>query len=193
MVALPPCVYDDQAMFQRILPLLLLVAHVALWAAAYLTLGKLVGPYPVHFDVSGQPDRWSEAGWWLHPVLALAVSLLLVGAVRLARRLAVKSPHWVNIPRKADWVKLPVEGRLRALRALEGLVFGLALFVNLLFVSITLDTYGVATGVQAGLSVTKLVVVFLCLVVWLVLSVLRVRQAVGDEVRLSRQAPADAR
>lgn len=178
-------------MFQRILPLLLVAAHVALWAAAYLTLGALVGPYPVHFDASGRPDAWSDAGWWLHPVMALGVSALLVGATVLARRLAVHSPAWVNIPRKADWVKLPLEGRLRALRALEGLVFGLALFVNLLFVSITLDTYGVATGVQPGLSVTKLVVVLACLLVWLVLSVLRVRQAVGDEVRLQRKAAED--
>lgn len=179
-----------RGMFQRILPLLLLVAHVALWAAAYLTLGKIVGPYPVHFDASGRPDGWTDVGWWLHPVMALGISLLLSGTVPLARRLAVKSPQWVNIPRKADWLKLPVEARLRSLRAAEGLVWGFTLFVNLLFISITLDTYGVATGVQPGLSVAKLLVVLACLAVWLVLSILRVRQAVGDEVRLQRR-PAE--
>jgi hypothetical protein len=174
-------------MFQRLLPILLLIAHVSLWAAAILTLGKLEGPYPTHFDLQGQPDAWSEAGWWLYPLLTAAISGVLIGAVWLGRRLARTSPEWVNMPRKRDWVALSVEARLRSFKAAEGLVFGFAVFLNLLCISLVLDTYGVATGVQPGLSVTKMVLVLVCMAVWLVLSLLRIRQAVGDEVRHARR------
>lgn len=177
-------------MFQRILPVLVLVAHIALWVAAALTLGKLEGPYPDHFDIHGQPDSWTDAGWWLLPLIAAIMTAFLFGMLLLARRLAIRHPAWVNIPRKADWLKLPPEARLRSLKALEGLLLGVTLFLNLIFVSITLDTFGVATGRQPGLSTTKLVIVLVCLAVWLVLSVIRIRQAVGDEVRAQRQRDA---
>jgi|GEM_PF-5180496 len=176
-------------MFQRFLPVLLVVAHLALWTAAFLTL-RNVALYPDHFNIAGKPDSWTDMGWWLLPLIALGMTLLLVGAVFLSRRLAVTSPQWVNLPRKLDWLELPVEARLRAFKPAEGLLLGLAVFMNLTFISITLDTYAIASGAQASLSTAKLVLVLACMVVWLVLSIIRIRQAIGDEVRALRQAQA---
>ena len=175
-------------MFQRMLPVLLALAHVALWAAAFTTLGTLEGPYPTHFDLEGRPNAWTDAGWWLLPLIGLGITAVLLGAVMLGRRLVVSSPQWVNMPKKYEWVRLPVEARLRSFKAATALVFGFAVFVNLMLVSVTLDTYAVARGAQEGISVAKMVLVLVCLAVWLVLSVLRIRQVVREEVRLARES-----
>lgn len=176
-------------MFQRFLPILLVVAHLALWGAAIMTIRNLE-LYPDHYDGAGGPNSWTSAGWWLLPLLALGLTLLLVAALMLARSLTVTRPQWVNLPRKRDWLKLLVDARLRALKPAEGLLLGLAVFMNLTFISFTLDTYAVATAAKASLSTAKLVLVVACMLVWLVLSIIRIRQAIGDEVRLARQSAA---
>ena len=144
--------------------------------------------YPDHFDIAGKPDGWTDIGWWFLPLLALGMTLVLISAVFLARHLTVTSPRWVNLPRKLDWLKLPVAARLRALKPAEGLLLGLAVFMNLTFISIMLDTYAIATGAKASLSTAKLIMVLVCMLVWLVLSVIRICQAIGDEVRAARLA-----
>jgi len=175
------------AMFQRFLPILLAIAHLALWVAAFMTI-RTLELYPDHFDIAGKPDSWTDLGWWFLPSIALGMTLLFIGALLLSRRLAETSPQWVNLPRKQDWLKLPVDARLRAFKPAEGLLLGFAVFMNLTFISITLDTYAVATGAQPSLSLAKLVVVLVCMAVWLVLSIIRIRQAIGDEVRAARMA-----
>jgi len=179
-------------MFQRLLPFFLVAAHGTLWAVSALTLGKLATPYPTHFDASGQPDAWTEGAWWLLPLIGLFVAVFFALVVPLARRLATTSPEWVNMPRKRDWVKLPLEGRLRSLRAAEGLVLGVALFTNLFLVSVVLDSYAIATGVQASMSMPKIIVIVATMIIWTILSLLRIRQAVSDEVRAARKAAEDA-
>ena len=174
-------------MFQRLLPFFLVAAHGTLWAVSALTLGKLTTPYPTHFDAGGQPDAWSDGSWWLLPLIGLFVAIIFFLVVPLVRRLAATSPQWVNMPRKRDWVALPLDGRLRSLRAAEGLVLGVALFTNLFLVSVVLDSYAIATGVQTSMSMMKIGVIIATMAVWTVLSVLRIRQAVGDEVRLARK------
>jgi len=111
-------------------------------------------------------------------------------ALRPRRRLRGTHPQWLNLPGKGDWLKLAVDARLRALKPAEGLLLGLAVFMNLTFISFTLDTFAVATAARASLSTAKLVLVIACMLVWLVLSIIRIRQAIGDEVRLARQAAA---
>ena len=174
-------------MFQRFLPILLAAAHAALWGVAAMTLRNLE-THPDHFDIAGRPDSWTTDSWWTMPLVALAMTGLLVGALFMSRRLVVTSPQWVNLPRKRDWLALSPEARLRAFKPAEGLLLGAAVFMNLIFISLTLDTYAVATGAATTLSPMKLILVFACLVVWLVLSVMRIRQAIGDEVRAARQA-----
>lgn len=174
-------------MFQRFLPILLAAAHAALWGVGAMTI-RNIEFYPDHFDIAGRPDSWSGGAWWTMPLVALAMTGFLVGALFLSRRLVVKSPQWINLPRKRDWLTLTPEARLRAFKPAEGLLLGSAVFMNLIFISLLLDTYAVATGAAATLSPVKLILVLVCLLVWLVLSVMRIRQAIGDEVRAARQA-----
>ena len=175
-------------MFQLMLVPLLVLAHVALWVVSALTLGALERPWPSHFGLDGKPDAWTDSHWWLVPAIATVMTALLVGGLFLGRRLARTSPQWVNLPRKKDWLALAPDARLRAMRPAEGLLLGFALFMNLAFVSITLDTYAIARGAQGAMSMAKVITILVCMIVWLVLSIVRIRQAIGDEVRAARQA-----
>lgn len=179
-------------MFQLLLAPLLALAHIGLWVSAAMTLGTFQGRWPAHFGADGQPDAWTAGPWWFLPLIATAMTALFIGALFLARRLARTSPQWVNLPRKRDWLALPADARLRALRPAEGLLLGFALFMNLTFVSITLDSYAIARGAQAAMSMAKVITILVCMAIWLVLSIIRIRQAIGDEVRAQRQAAAPA-
>jgi len=178
-------------MFQRFLPYLLAAAHLSLWGAGAMTL-RTIEVFPDHFDLAGKPDAWTTGPWWVMPLLALALTLVLLGALLLARRLTLTSPQWVNLPRKLDWLALPPDARLRAFKPAEGLLLGLATFMNLTFISIVLDSYAVASGAKTGLSSAKLIVVLVCMLVWLALSIVRIRQAIGDEVRAARRLESEA-
>lgn len=178
--------------FRRFFPVLALASNVALWVVATVTLGRIEGPYPTGFDAAGQPDRFAEGDFWLFPLVGLFLLLFAIFVVAGSHRLAVVRPALVNVPRKRDWLRLPTPNRLRALEPLSSLVYGLALFANLLFVSVTLDTYGVATGALTRLPETKLLVAVGGVILWIVLSMLRFRQAVGDEVRAARRAAAES-
>lgn len=144
--------------------------------------------FPDHFDASGNPDNWTSAGWWTLPLLALAVTAFIVAILFLTRKLVISRPKWVNMPRKRDWLALAPAARLRAFKPAEGMLLGAAVFMNLIFVSSMLDTYAVASGARTTLSPVKLILVVACLVVWLILSVVRIRQAIGDEARAARQS-----
>ncbi len=178
--------------FSRLVPLLALIAQVVLWVVATTTIGSIEGPYPTHFDASGQPDKFGEGNHWILPVVGLAMILTAIFVVAGSRRLAVSHPGFVNIPRKIHWMRLPVENRLRALEPLSSLAYGLALFANLLFISVVLDIYSVATGAMTRLPETKVFIAVGGMIVWIVLSMLRLKQAVGDEVRLVRRGEIEA-
>lgn len=178
--------------FSRLVPLLALIAQMVLWVVATTTLGSIEGPYPTHVDASGQPDRFSEGGHWVLPIVGLALILTAILVVAGSRHLTVSHPGYVNIPRKIHWMRLPIESRLRALEPLSNLVYGLALFANLLFISVVLDSYGVATGAMTSMPETKVIIAVGGMIIWIVLSMLRMKQAVGDEVRLVRRAEIEA-
>jgi len=178
--------------FSRLVPLLALIAQLVLWVVATTTLGAIAGPYPTHFDAAGRPDKFSEGEHWILPVMGLVMILTAILVAAGSRRLAVSHPGFVNIPRKIHWMRLPVENRLRALEPLSSLMYGLALFANLLFISVVLDIYSVATGAMTRLPETKVLIAVGGMIVWIVLSMLRLKQAVGDEVRLVRRAELEA-
>lgn len=173
-------------MFQRVLPFLLFAAHVTLWVAAAKTLGTLEGPYPDHFDISGEPDSWTDAGWWLMPLIAAFITAFLVGIVLLARRWVRTRPEIINIPRKADFLRLDPEARQRAFAPVVALVIGTAFFMNLIFTSIVFDTYAVAVAMQGGLSMIKLILALVFMVVWVVLSLVRIRRAIEHELSAAK-------
>ncbi len=106
-------------------------------AASYDALPERL---PVHFDVSGQPDRWADKSWssWLAlPLSAAGLTALLYlasGLVALARR----KPKLLSLPHKEKFLALPatqqepVWQRLRAIpRWLAVPTNGLMLYAQL--------------------------------------------------------------
>lgn len=173
--------------FVRLFPVLAVVAHGALWFVAMTTLGRLEGPYPTKFDAAGHPSHYSEGGAWILPVLGLFVLVMALGVAALGRYLAVKRPEIVNLPRKREWLKLPVEARLRVMAPVKTLLYGIALFTNLLMLSIVIDTYAVAIGQATSLPTTRLYLAVGGILILIALSWVQIRRKVGDELRVMRR------
>jgi uncharacterized membrane protein len=83
---------------------------------------------PVHFDLSGNVDRWGSKGmmWWAFSGLALLGTGLIYGFARLSRRY----PQLVNLPRKIRLTELPPAVAARALTLCQGLMYWLAVAMN---------------------------------------------------------------
>ncbi len=117
----------------------------AMWATALALWPRLPERIPVHFDLAGRPDRWARTsflGWFGLPLTFSGMGMLfaLVGA--FVRRAVVRRPQLLNVPYKAAFVNLPVEARLRAVRPLGALLWGMpGLFA---LISVRLQTYAYA-------------------------------------------------
>lgn len=140
----------------KLLPLLALVAHIALWVVALTTLGGVSGPYPTKFDLAGQPIQYAEGGAWILPAVGLFVLVMAVFVVSVTRRLAQSRPAVVNVPLKRLFVTLSPEDRLVAVEPVSEMLYAIAFFTNLLLISITLDAYDIATGVGDSMPSWKL-------------------------------------
>lgn len=80
----------------------------AFWAAAAWA-ARLPARYPVHWNLRGEPDRWSTAGgaeWYVMPILAGVLALLLSGLAWLMPRIPLSL--W-NVPNKEVFLRLPPE------------------------------------------------------------------------------------
>jgi hypothetical protein len=174
--------------FPRLVPLLALLSQIALWVVAATTLGRLEGPYPTQFDVNGQPTAFGEGGFWVLPLVGFALLLTAILVVAGSRRLAVTHPRLVNVPRKRDWMRLPPDRRLATLEPISSLVYGLALFANLLFITVVGDMHAVATGALTEIPQSKALFAIGGIILWIALSMLRMRLTIIEEVRRVRRA-----
>jgi uncharacterized membrane protein len=90
---------------------------------------ELPGRIPVHFDLSGNVDRWGSKGtmWWAFSALAVVGTALMYGAAALSRRY----PQIVNLPRKVRIPDLPPEAQIRVISLAQGMLYWLATAMNL--------------------------------------------------------------
>src|SRR5690606_18905334 len=99
----------------RFLNLVLLAGLLGGSALAYPRLPERM---PLHFGLDGTPDRWAEtslASWFMLPLVALALNLLLYGAAALSTRNA----RLVNLPGKERLLALPFERQRAVLRRMR--------------------------------------------------------------------------
>jgi len=170
--------------FLSLLPVFALASVAALWLLGALTLGRLDGLIPTHFDGAGNPDHLSDAAsWWILPAIGTALTALMFGVARLLRWLVVHRPGLVNLPRKAAFVRLSPEARARIAPRLAQLVMGITVLVNLVLLAIIRDTYRVAVHEITRLAIWKLLVCFALLLVWTVVGSLRVARAIRRETQ----------
>ena len=84
--------------------------------------------------------------WFLLPVFASVMNTGLSLLAPMIRWMALKHPEFVNMPRKAQWLKLDTQARLRTLKPVFGAMRGLQLLVMALFLFIVVSSVKVASG-----------------------------------------------
>ncbi len=101
---------------------IVIVASIAWWR-------ELPQRIPVHFDLTGNVDRWGSKGamWWAFSALAVVGTGLVYGFAHLSRRY----PQLVNLPRKIKLMDLPEDLRERVISLSQGMMYWLAVAMNL--------------------------------------------------------------
>ena len=131
---------------------LVLVSMTALWVVALSLYPTLPERIPVHFSLSGAPDRWGgKSEFLLMTTLACAVCLIMGGVAWLIPWMAETRPDMVNMMDNS-WRRFPIHQRLWIFQPMS-LSFGVAaLAVSLLFIVILLSTASVARGDESGMG-----------------------------------------
>jgi uncharacterized membrane protein len=129
-----------------------------LYDLANLALMALMGGYvasayphlpdriPMHFNMAGEPDRWGgRGGLVLLPVMAAVMTAGLYLVIRLLPKWAA-NPRYLNIPHKAELLRLPAEKQAVYWDVYREFFAALAAAMNLLFYLIVRATVRIATG-----------------------------------------------
>ena len=122
---------------------------VGIWLSAIEAWPTLPAKFPIHFDFAGRPDSFvdkSLVAWFLLPVFASVMNTGLSLLEPMIRWMALKHPEFVNMPRKAQWLKLDSQARLRTLEPVFGAMRVLQLLVMALFLFIVVSSVKVASG-----------------------------------------------
>ena len=121
---------------------------LVIWIAAIQEWPALPEKFPMHFDFAGRPDSFvhkSVVAWFLLPVFASVMNTGLSFLAPMIRWMALKHPEFVNMPRKAQWLKLDSQARLRTLKPVFGAMRVLQLIVMALFLFIVVSSVKVAS------------------------------------------------
>lgn len=129
------------------------LAEIVLWTRAIQWFPQLPARFPVHFDISGAPDRWSERGaaWFLLPALSIAI-LAFFGLIAWSiGPMCRGAPGLVNVPRKDLFVRLSPSGRESVLAPTRAFLAWVVSLVAWLFAYILEGTALVAVGRETTL------------------------------------------
>ena len=122
----------------------------------YAWYPKLPERFPSHFNLAGNPDRWSGKGAFLAIVaVPFILTLVFYVLIRFMPRLARK-PQRLNIPHKEEFLKLPAEKQMVYWALLQEFFAGLMAVINLLFYLIIRGTVRVAAGQASVLPLSSM-------------------------------------
>ena len=164
-------------------------ALVALHAAiAILVLPSVPERIPLHFGLSGQPDRWADGDpvtWLLLPMVSAFTAFVIWGSTRLALR----QPHLWNVPDRDRFLRMTPQERAPVIDSLLRFLGWTALAVTALFAVLHVGVYRVAVGNATGLDGVDWVILALVIGILAAALVLnrrirrRIRKAVPDDER----------
>lgn len=143
---------------------LLAAAHGAIWWRAVSWWPQLPERIPIHFNASGEPDRWVErsiGAWFLSPLVVAGLCLFVGAIARWIDRLARSTPEIVNVPRKDLFLRLSPEARAKVVLPTRVLLVWVLVGVNLLGLVIVEGMGRVAVKGQATVSILPVVVFLL--------------------------------
>jgi hypothetical protein len=163
---------------------LLVLANAALlaglWATAWALGDGLPERIPVHFDLAGRPDRFGGREAFLAlPAAGTLVAATILASAAISIRLARRRPGLINLPRKAAFLALGPEERVRAVAPVAGYLGVLSLLVGLLILLLMVDTHAVATGRAETIAVWPVWAMLAAALAGLVPLVLAVRGRIG--------------
>ncbi len=108
--------------------------------------------YPVHFGLSGAPDRWADKSmltWFLVPGIGGLILFMLMGAALFTR----KKPELINVIDQKKFLGLSPADRELVLRAMDNLFVSMAVLEQLLFGFIQYQLYSAAIHPPGNISV----------------------------------------
>lgn len=162
---------------KRFFDLASLVLLLLMGVFAVQSYPRLPGRVPMHFNAAGQPDRWGGKEGLIVlfavPAVMTAVLYLLVAA---APRLGQNARH-VNIPHRAEFLKLPAEKQAVYWALYKEFFAALAASMNLLFYIFIRGSVEVALGsrsllpLKAGLPALALMGVLMIFYFWRLMTV----------------------
>ncbi|MGA2531577.1 MAG: DUF1648 domain-containing protein [Candidatus Aminicenantales bacterium] len=129
----------------------------------------LPGRVPVHFGISGTPDRWGSKSEFLVLVAVSWGLTILFYAFTLAVPRLARNPQYLNIPRKDEFLKLRPEKQAPFWDFLQEFMAGLAVSVNLIFYLIIQGILRVVDGRTAALPTRNMFAGLAVLVLLIVL------------------------
>jgi uncharacterized membrane protein len=134
---------------KRLYDLLNLALLALMGTTVYSAYPKLAARVPMHFDFAGRPDRWSgRTGLLVLLALAAVMTAALYVIIGLTAKWAA-DPKYLNIPRKAEFLRLPEEKRAAYWAVYREFFAALAASVNLMFTLILRGTVRIAEGTSS--------------------------------------------
>ncbi len=122
------------------------------WALAVFWYSRLADRIPIHFNIRGEPDRWTDepfVAWFALPVVNTLLLLALVGGSRLAR----KVPHLWNVPEKKKFLALTESQREPIVERLFAVMDAAAIYTAVLLLYIQTAIYMAAVSGTSPLGV----------------------------------------
>ena len=142
---------------KRIFDVVSIVLALGLIVFSIWAWPQLPDRIPTHYGISGRPDAWSDRSvftWFLLPVLAIGMALLMVWVQRFTR----KHPGLVNLPSSTRLVDLPEPAREPILEALAGFLALVQTEILAIFTLIQIATFISAIGGESrGIMIAVLV------------------------------------
>ncbi len=157
----------------------------ALFAGSIMVYPSLPERFPIHFDLSGQPDGWlnrSLVSWLMLPAIAAG----LAGLLELATRAGESSPHLWNVPDKSRFLALTPEERAPIVEQMRSFIRLTAVASTALLGMIQASIYLAATRTEPRMPGYVLGAVALH-VAGLVIAGLRLNRRVSAQIRDAHQ------
>lgn len=135
---------------------MLLALNVALLAAtaafAWLTYEALPKRVPIHFDLSGHPNRFADKGFEV--IVLYLLPFFLTALLHAAAWMVSRRPQAINLPNKEKFLALPPERREPVYEVLCGFFYAQSASINLLLLSIIIGITLAAQSPSKALSPT---------------------------------------
>lgn len=145
------------------------VALLALISYSVLSpFSKLPDWVPVHFNISGNPDRWGSKSELLMLIgLSWGMTIIFYALIQ-AMPLLGRKPRYLNIPYKSEFLKLSPEKQKIYWEFLQEFMAGMAVSINLIFYLIVYGTLRIIQDKAKGLPFKDISLGLLVLVLMMV-------------------------